>query len=132
MGWIDNFHFLRPWWLLSLIPAFWLWTKLRVRSSVASQWSDVVDPELLGYLLDERGGIGKSSRWYWWVGIAWILCVLGLSGPSWELRDTPTFRNVAERVLVIDLSRSMDAEDIKPSRLTRVRQKVEDLSLIHI
>jgi len=127
VGWIENFHFLRPWWLFSLIPAFWLWTKLRVRSSVANQWSDVVDPELLGYLLDERGGIGKSSRWYWWVGIAWILCVLGLSGPSWELRDTPTFRNVAERVLVIDLSRSMDAEDIKPSRLTRVRQKVEDI-----
>jgi len=72
VGWIEHFHFLRPWWLLGLIPAFWLWTKLRVSSSVATQWSDVVDPELLGYLLDERGGAGRSSRWYWWIGIAWL------------------------------------------------------------
>ena len=32
-----------------------------------------------------------------------------------------------EQVLVIDLSRSMDAKDIQPSRLVRVRQKVEDI-----
>ena len=134
MGWIEHFHFLRPWWLLSLIPACWLWWQLRSGSTVASQWADVVDPELLGYLLEGdptrdagRGGSGNSSRLYWWVGFAWLLCVLGLSGPTWERRDTPAFRNVAERVLVIDLSRSMDAEDIKPSRLTRVRQKIEDI-----
>ena len=126
MGWIEHFHFLRPWWLLSLIPACWLWWKLRAITSVVNQWRDVVDPELLGHLVVGNEG-PSSSRRYWWLGIAWLLCVLGLSGPSWEKRDTPTFRNVAERVLVIDLSRSMDAKDIKPSRLARVRQKVEDI-----
>jgi len=127
VGWIDNFHFIRPLWLLSLLPVCWLWWKLRVSSSISTQWHDVVDPELLGHLLEGRGASGKSSRWYWWVGVAWVICVFALAGPSWERRDTPTFRNVAERVLVIDLSRSMDAKDIKPSRLVRVRQKIEDI-----
>lgn len=127
MGWIENFHFIRPLWLLSLLPVCWLWWKLRLSSAISTQWHDVVDPELLEHLLEGSSASGSGSRWYWWVGIAWLICVFALAGPSWERRDTPTFRNVAERVLVIDLSRSMDAKDIKPSRLVRVRQKVEDI-----
>lgn len=127
MGWIENFHFIRPLWLFSLIPAAWLWWKLRANSSFVSRWRDVVDPALLDHLLVGDGVASGSSRWYWWVGLAWLIGVIALAGPSWERRETPTFRNVTERVLVIDLSRSMDARDIKPSRLIRVRQKVEDI-----
>lgn len=127
MGWIDHFHFMRPWLLLTLLPAAYLWWQLQRRSATANQWADVVDTALLPHLLQGEGGVHRQSRWHWWVGLGWIACALALAGPSWEQRDVPTFRNVAERVIVIDLSRSMDAEDIKPSRLTRVRQKVEDI-----
>ncbi len=127
MGLIENFHFIRPWFLLCLLPAAYLWWKLRLSSTIANSWRDVVDADLLEHLLQTEGNQISNSRWYWWVGAGWVVCVFALAGPTWERRDTPTFRNVAERVIVIDLSRSMDAEDVKPSRLLRVRQKVEDI-----
>jgi len=127
VGWIENFHFLRPWFLLGLIPALALWLKLRSSATFANQWSSVVDAELLDHLLEGENQQDHRSPWYWWVGIGWLCCVLALAGPAWERRDTPTFRNVTERVIVIDLSTSMNARDIKPSRLLRVKQKVEDI-----
>ncbi len=127
MDWIEHFHFIRPWFLLCLLPAVYLWLKLRRSSTVANKWRDVVDADLLEHLLQGEGTANDGSKWHWWVFTGWFVCVVALAGPSWEQRDTPTFRNVAERVIVIDLSRSMDAEDIKPSRLIRVRQKVEDI-----
>lgn len=127
MGWIENFHFIRPLWLLSVIPACWLWWKLRLSSTVVNQWRNVVDPELLGHLLKDGNKTERRNLWYWWVGLGWLICAVALAGPSWELRETAAFRNVSERVLVIDLSQSMNAKDIKPSRLVRVRQKVEDI-----
>ncbi len=127
MGWIEPFHFIRPWLLLTLLPALYLWWQLQRSSTTANQWADVVDTELLDHLLQGEDGVRGRSRWHWWVGLGWIACALALAGPSWEQRDVPTFRSVAERVIVIDLSKSMDAKDIKPSRLIRVRQKVEDI-----
>lgn len=127
MGWIETFHFIRPLWLLSLLPAAWLWWQVKVKSTESNKWRDVVDPALLSHLIEGGEGSGNRRYWFWWVAAGWVLCAIALAGPSWEQRDVPTFRNVSERVLVIDLSRSMDAQDVKPSRLVRVRQKVEDI-----
>lgn len=128
MASIEHLHFIRPWFLLCLIPAVYLWWKLRACLTVANKWRDVIDAELLEHLLQREGSVLQGNgAWHWWVFAGWIVCVLALAGPSWEQRETATFRNVAERVIVIDLSKSMDATDIKPSRLIRVRQKVEDI-----
>lgn len=126
MGLLDAFHFIRPWWLLALLPLTYVWWRLYKNTSVASRWEDAVDPELLGHLL--VGNTNKNSTLlYLVIAISWMLCVFALAGPSWERRELPTYRNVEERVLVIDLSRSMTVQDVKPSRLGRVRQKLEDI-----
>ena len=127
MDWISNFHFIRPWWLLALLPIAWLLWRLRSVNDEASQWQQSVDPELLAHLLIGNDDNSRQVLWHALLALAWLLCVVTLAGPSWERKDTPTYRNVNEQVLVIDLSRSMDAEDIQPSRLVRVRQKVEDI-----
>ena len=127
MGWIETFHFIRPLWLLALLPAGWLLWNLYRRSTVVNQWQGTVDPELLAHLLDGEDSQDRKTLLFAGLGLAWFICVLALAGPSWERRNTPTFRNVNERVLVVDLSRSMNAEDIKPSRLGRVRQKITDI-----
>ena len=127
MGWIETFHFIRPLWLLALLPVSWLLWNLYRRSTVVNQWHASVDPELLEHLLDGEDSQDRKTLLFAGLGLAWIICVLALAGPSWERRNTPTYRNAIERVLVVDLSRSMNAEDVKPSRLGRVRQKITDI-----
>jgi Ca-activated chloride channel family protein len=86
----------------------------------------VVDPGLLPYLLQESSG---GRRWLplALVALGWTLAVLALANPTWQRLPTPAFRTDAARVLVLDLSGSMEAADLKPSRLARARYKVADI-----
>lgn len=123
---IQNFHFLRPAWLLAL-PVMWglsLW--LGHRRNADGNWTRLVDAELLsGLLLD------KSTRHTWspwpWLALAWTLAVLALSGPSWQREPDIAYRGNDAWVLVLDLSPSMTATDMSPNRYTRARFALNDL-----
>jgi Ca-activated chloride channel family protein len=52
---------------------------------------------------------------------------VALAGPTWQRQSTPAFRSDEALVVVLDLSRSMDATDVKPSRMARARLKLLDL-----
>jgi Ca-activated chloride channel family protein len=56
-----------------------------------------------------------------------LIAILALAGPVWERLPAPAFRNIAAVVIVLDLSSAMDAADIKPTRLERVRYKIADI-----
>jgi len=64
------------------------------------------------------------------VHLASALLVLGglaAAGPTWE-QDTPPFlQNRAPLILALDLSPSMDATDVPPSRLQAAKHKLHDL-----
>ena len=126
MEWFAEFHFLRPFWLLLLAPlALVLWSLWRPRAA-ANAWQRICDPNLLRYLLIERGG--SDSRWFLWLlALAWLLTVLALAGPTWSKRVQSVHQTLDARVLVLDLSRSMLAQDLKPSRMARARFKIMDL-----
>ena len=53
-------------------------------------------------------------------------CV-ALAGPAWERLPVPAFRSDEALVVALDLSRSMDAGDVEPSRLARAKLKLLDL-----
>lgn len=59
--------------------------------------------------------------------IAGALAILSLAGPAWEKRPQPVFKDKSALVIALDLSNSMDAADIKPSRLTRAKHKITDI-----
>ena len=124
---MGEFHFLRPhWlWLLPLIAALVYWL-LQGRQRSRS-WSAVCDPQLLPFLL--QGHTGPQPRRYapWWIGLAATLLLLALAGPSWERLPQPVFRDQSALVIALDLSRSMDATDLKPSRLNRAVLKITDI-----
>lgn len=121
-----DIHFLRPAWFLAL-PLLGLLLWLLWRQAVSSRaWGAVCDPELLPHLL--VGEQGAVRRWpVLAVGMAGLLAILALAGPAWEKREQPVFREQSALVLALDLSRSMDAADIKPSRLARARHKIMDI-----
>ncbi|MDN3685501.1 VWA domain-containing protein [Vibrio sinaloensis] len=65
----------------------------------------------------------------WLKGAAWLgaIAILALSGPSLTSKSRPSFANSSARVVVMDMSMSMYATDVKPNRLTQARYKVSDL-----
>jgi hypothetical protein len=51
MEWINDFHFLRPYWLLLLILPFFIYYKFSILSDTQSSWAKVCDKNLLQFLL---------------------------------------------------------------------------------
>lgn len=122
----SQFHFLRPFWLLALIPVVVLALLLWYQKHTARQWQQMVAPELLKYLLD-----GQTTRIKPWQLIAllfsWIIGCVALAGPTWEKLPVSVEKNQQALVIMLDLSPSMMSEDLKPSRLVRARLKIIDL-----
>jgi Ca-activated chloride channel family protein len=122
-----DFHYIRPYWFLALLPAA-LFIILSIRNKLArGNWSEVCDDDLLPFILQDSD---KHANRRWSsiaLSIASLLAIIALAGPTWERLPTPAFRNDAALVIALDLSRSMNATDIKPSRLIRARYKVADI-----
>ncbi|MCG6943384.1 MAG: VWA domain-containing protein [Thiohalocapsa sp.] len=121
-----DFHFLHPGWFLALLPlALLLVALVRVRSG-AGAWQRVIEPQLLAALT--VGADGRRRRWLpALLGLGWLVAVLALADPTFERVQVPAFHDAAARVVVLDLSQSMLADDLAPSRLERARFKVEDI-----
>ncbi len=123
---LSEFHFIRPFWLLALVPAIVLVVLLLRSKLKLGVWSSVCDAALLPYVVQEK--TGTASRWPLVIGaLAALLAIIALAGPTWQRLPAPVFRNASALVIALDLSRSMDAEDVKPSRLIRARYKIADI-----
>ncbi len=122
----QSLHLLRPWWLLALLPAFWLaWRSWRAQNR-SSDWSKVVDAKLLPHLLEGEQS-GRRRFWPLLMLCGWVIATLAISGPAWQKLPQPLYMQESALVILLDLSRSMDANDITPSRLTHARLKVLDI-----
>jgi Ca-activated chloride channel family protein len=120
-------HFIRPYWLL-LLPLVillpWLWKRTRRPSG---DWKRVCDPHLLRWLSVTQAGRAERRGGHWLAGAALLISILALAGPSWQKLPDSSFSARDARVIVLDLSRSMLAEDLRPNRLTRARFRLADL-----
>lgn len=123
----SGFHFLRPEWLLALIPAALVavlaWRRLGAGGDV---WARLVDAHLLRHLaLSESGG---ARRWPVAVLLAgWGLATLAMAGPAWQKLPTPAVERRDPTVMVVSLAQSMNATDQSPTRIAAVRHKMEDV-----
>jgi len=60
-------------------------------------------------------------------GLAGLLTIIALAGPTWEMRPQPLFRSQSAMVIALDLSLSMNATDVRPDRLERAKLKLRDI-----
>ena len=121
-----EFHFLRPDWIWALPAVLVLAFALARRQLTPGSWHRVVSPALLPYVLSSKPLAGLRYRW-WLLALGGATAILSLAGPSWNRLEQPVFRAEQALVIALDLSRSMDAQDVSPSRLTRARLKILDI-----
>lgn len=117
-------EFLRPWWLLGLVP--WVLSAIFMmnQAQASSGWEQVVDPVLQPYVIEP--GDKQRSVYKWLLLLGWFVCLLTLSGPVWVKQEVPVFQGQQAQVVLFDLSRSMLSDDVKPSRVARARFKLTD------
>ena len=123
---IDNFHFLRPLWLLALIPVLLFFFAMWRVNSVVTAWDKAIDKNLLPYLLDRSKNASQRTPLIL-LFAAWALSILALAGPVWEQLPQPVQKKEDALVIVFDLSLSMFAPDHSPNRLDLAKRKLRDI-----
>ena len=123
---ISEFHFLRPLWLLAVPLVWWMVFMLRKKWWQKGDWDREVESHLLEFLATSPSQ-HKRKLLPWVMCLAGTLLLLSLAGPTWHKKPQPLIKKSQARVLVLDLSFSMLAADVKPTRIDRVRFKLEDL-----
>ena len=124
---LSQFHFLRPAWLLLLIPAgFLVWSVYR-RSDSLRAWKKLINPHLLEHLLIQEHD--ENSRWrpVYILGLSWLIGILALAGPSWQMQASPFSEDQSALFIIVKITPQMLAQDIQPSRLQRSVMKIHDL-----
>ncbi|MDP3704423.1 MAG: VWA domain-containing protein [Legionellaceae bacterium] len=123
---IVDLHFLRPFWLFSLLPLGMLGFGLLKQKSSMDAWRHVCDAHLLPHLLQIQG---KSKRvWPLLILMSSGLCmIIALAGPTWLRIEVPTYQHIRPRMLVLDMSDTMLEHDLAPDRLTRAKFKIRDM-----
>ncbi len=126
MSMLELFHFMRPLWLLALPLILAFWWLARRREAEGAQTTSLVAPHLRKALTvnrDARGGLRPVDG----VLIALLALAVGAAGPAWNKQPSPWFSETAPLVIAVEVSDSMRANDLQPTRLDRARFKVLDL-----
>ncbi|WP_440878531.1 VWA domain-containing protein [Vibrio natriegens] len=120
-----QFHFIRPLWLLALIPmVFLIW--LRWHEESKPSWKDILPDHLREVLtIGEHGWRKQLPLKLLMVNV--FIAILICAGPSWQREASPFGEDKASMLVVLDNSDSMLQTDLPPSRLERSKQKIRDL-----
>lgn len=121
-----SFHFIRPLWLLAIIPCVIVIIMLLRKRDPQHVWRGVVAAHLLPHLITQQVS-ERKLRPHGLLGAVMILCCLALAGPSWQRQPAPFADDEAALVIALAVTPSMMAQDIQPTRLERASQKIKDL-----
>jgi Ca-activated chloride channel family protein len=125
---MDEFQFLRPFWLLAIIPLTLILIYVRRQKTQPSFWQDEIDPHLLPHVLvPVKKSRGQQPLWLVYA-LAGLIIILALAGPSWDQSPPVQLKPDSEPlVLILDLSPSMTVQDVHPNRLIAAQTKLHTL-----
>ncbi|MEC6830202.1 VWA domain-containing protein [Photobacterium toruni] len=121
----DNFHFIRPLWLLLLVP-FSMVIYLRWQQDSKNEWQQQL-PQHLRCVLTIGDSGWKKQLPLKLLGILMLVVIIICAGPTWEREPSPFGEDKAALLIVLDNSESMLQKDLAPNRLERAKQKIGDL-----
>ncbi len=126
-----QFNFSDVWWLALVlaIPAVTALYALYYRGRIAlERLKAFADTHLLPHLLKDKTGMQQSvARPLILWSIVWACGTLAMAGPRWNYTDIQTGMPNRSLVILLDLSKSMDAQDVKPSRIERAKEEIGDV-----
>lgn len=122
----EELHFLRPHllWLLLLALLSLIIALVGLREKV--RWKVVIAPHLRPFMI--KKGSEQIKKWmHLTLFICVSLAIIGASGPTWRKIEEPEKILETPLVILLDLSQSMMAQDMQPTRLERAKFKIQDL-----
>ncbi|MFV0448388.1 MAG: VWA domain-containing protein [Vibrio sp.] len=123
---VSQFHFLRPWWLLTLIPLAIIFY-LRWKVSADENRFAFFPAHLRNALTVQRSGWSNQLPLKM-LSLLLVLSVLICAGPAWQKQASPFGEDAASLMILLDNSESMQQKDVAPSRLERAKHKITDLT----
>jgi Ca-activated chloride channel family protein len=124
--WWLSLHFIQPKWLWLLAALPFIYLSFHLHHDARTRWKRYIDSDLLDYLI-----VSPKKRWRLRpIHMICLLIALGavaLAGPTWKREQPPFTEEKAPLVIALDLSRTMDAIDLDPTRIERAKLKLRDL-----
>jgi len=120
----------QPWWLLLLlIPlCVMLIRRVKPRSHQHHQrLAQFIDPSLWRWLLT-RPHNPHPQMMSWLLLLAWSLIAIAASGPHFSDSRAAEVARSIDIAVIVDISPSMAADDVAPSRLGRAKLELRDFS----
>jgi len=123
-----SFHSPHLLWLLVPLILLFSWDLARRVGHSASTFPKIVRAWAGAFdvsLGTQHSTADTRPRIWLWFGLA--LCLIALARPQWGVIEEKVFDQSREVLIAVDLSRSMLAQDVKPSRLDRSKLLITSL-----
>ena len=78
---LSQFHFLRPWWALTLIPFVVVLLLQFKKNQISQRWRGIIAPHILKHLIVKQGG-NKLFNHITLIALLMVVSVVVLMGPS--------------------------------------------------
>lgn len=124
-----NIDWREPWWGLLALQPLLFWTLVRRRRQRLAGYADAhLLPWAVSAAPRSRGASGRALA----NALAWLLLAAAAAGPRLPLQASPGLdaqamrRHVISVYVLLDVSASMAATDIAPTRLTRAKLELDD------
>ena len=123
---LELFHFLRPVWLLGIPLVLLLWRVARSYRQRSPVPETFVAPHLARALAVEPAHLRRIHPSDF-LALVLVLLSVAAAGPTWQRQDSPWFEETVPLFIALEVSDSMRANDLEPSRLERARFEILDL-----
>ena len=123
-----SFHSPHILWLLVPLVLLFSWELARHTVHAAVTWPKIARAwaGALDVSLGTKHTTAETRPRLWlWFGLA--LCIIAIARPQWGVIEEQVFDQSREVIIAVDLSRSMLAQDVKPSRLDRSKLLIQSL-----